>query len=77
MNNPLNEFISDETYDLIKPFLDEKAIRDYIIRQKYKRLRSEGMRACDTIEKLLVDYPYLQFDTVRKIVSTHTLKNVP
>lgn len=76
MTNPLNEFISDEIYDLIKPFLDETQIRNHIIRQKYRVLRKEGMKSFDAIDKLLIEYPYLQFDTIRKIVCTHPSKKV-
>jgi len=70
INNPLSELISDEIYNLLssRGFIDEKSVRDYIIRKKFKNLRSSKVSASDSIEILRQEYPYLQFDTIRKIV---------
>jgi hypothetical protein len=67
--NPLSELIDDETYNNLKKYklLDEKAIRDYKIRQMYKDMRRE-MSAGEAIDKIQEMFPYLQFDTIRKIV---------
>ena len=67
--NPLGELIDDETFETLKKFklLDEKAIRDYKIRQMYKDMRRE-MSAGEAIDKIQELFPYLQFDTIRKIV---------
>jgi len=65
--NPLSEFITDETFELVEPFLDKIAIRDYAIRKKYKKLRFEGVRVGDAIDIIRDDYPYLQWETIRKI----------
>jgi len=54
-DNPLSELI------------DDKAIRDYKIRQMYKDMRRE-MSAGEAIDKIQELFPYLQFDTIRKIV---------
>lgn len=69
-SNPLAEFISDETYHLLnsKGLINEKSLRDYQIRKKFKLLREENISASDAIDSLRNDYPYLQFDTIRKIV---------
>ncbi len=69
-NNPLSELISDETFNLLssKGLINEKSLRDYQIRKKFKNLRSKNVNASDAIDTLRRDYPYLQFDTVRKIV---------
>ena len=68
-DNPLRELIDDETYNNLKKYklLDEKAIRDYKIRQMYKDMRRE-MSAGEAIDKIQEMFPYLQFDTIRKIV---------
>lgn len=68
--NPLSEFISDDIYKLLssRGLIDKKSVRDYIIRKKFKSLRSQKLSACDAIEALRNEYPYLQFDTIRKIV---------
>jgi hypothetical protein len=69
-SNPLAELISDDIYSLLitRGLIDEKSVRDYIIRKKFKDLRSRKISASDAIETLRVEYPYLQFDTIRKIV---------
>ena len=69
-NNPLSELISDETFNLLnsKGLLNEKSLRDYQIRKKFKDLRSKNTNASDAIDALRKEYSYLQFDTVRKIV---------
>jgi hypothetical protein len=68
--NPLAELISDDIYSLLtnKGLIDEKSVRDFIIRKKFKDLRSKKISASDAIETLREEYPYLQFDTIRKIV---------
>jgi len=68
-DNPLQDLIDDEVYfELNKHNLfSEKAIRDYKIRRMLRNMRKE-MSAGDAIDKIREMYPYLQFDTVRKIV---------
>jgi hypothetical protein len=68
--NPLAELISDDIYDLLisRGLIDEKSVRDFIIRKKFKNMRSKKVSASDAIESLRNEYPYLQFDTIRKIV---------
>jgi len=74
-DNPLSELIDDETYNNLRKYklLDEKAIRDYKIRQMYKDMRRE-MSAGEAIDKIQEMFPYLQFDTIRKIVYQVTKK---
>jgi len=68
--NPLAELISDDVYSLLtsRGLIDEKSVRDYIIRRKFKTLRAKKISASEAIEALREEYPYLQFDTIRKIV---------
>lgn len=70
IGNPLSELVSDEVYDLLasRGLIDEKSVRDYIIRKKFKNLRAKKVSASNAIESLREEYPYLQFDTIRKIV---------
>ncbi len=69
-NNPLSEFISDETFTTLtsKGLINEKSLRDYQIRKKFKDLRQNNVSASESIEYLREEHPYLQFDTIRKIV---------
>ena len=68
-DNPLSELINDDVFNTLKKYklLDEKAIRDYKIRQMYKDMRRE-LSAGEAIDKIQELFPYLQFDTIRKIV---------
>ncbi len=70
IDNPLNDLVSDEIYELLSAhgLIDEKSVRDYQIRRKFKQLRSSHISAGDAIDVIREDYPYLQFDTIRKIV---------
>jgi len=70
LSNPLSDLISDEIYDLLnsRGLVNDRAVRDYIIRKKFKTLRSQKYRTGDAIDSLREEYPYLQFDTIRKIV---------
>jgi len=70
LNNPIADLISDEIYDLLlsQGLINDRAVRDYIIRKKFKALRAQKLRTGDAIDSIREEYPYLQFDTIRKIV---------
>ncbi len=69
-SNPISELINDDVYTLLtsRGLIDEKSARDYLIRKKFKDLRAKKISASNAIEVLREEYPYLQFDTIRKIV---------
>lgn len=68
--NPLSELITDDVFELLDNhnLFNEKGVRDFQIRKKFRRMREDEVPACDAIETLRDEYPYLQFDTIRKIV---------
>jgi len=70
LSNPISDLISDELFELLQTrgLINERAVRDYIIRKKFKSLRAQKLRTGDAIDSLREEYPYLQFDTIRKIV---------
>jgi hypothetical protein len=63
IENPLSDLISDDIYELLDShgLIDEKAVRDYQIRKKFKQLRASKISAGDAIDTIREDYPYLQF----------------
>ena len=67
--NPLRDILDDDTYAYLErnKLFSEKALRDYRIRLLFRDMRNQ-MSAGDAIDKIREMYPYLQFDTVRKIV---------
>ena len=69
-NNPIPELVNDEIYDLLQSrgLINEKSVRDYIIKKRFKNMRAAKVRASEAIDSLREEYPYLQFDTIRKIV---------
>ena len=69
-SNPLSDLINDDIYELLnsRHLINEKSVRDYQIRKKFKELRLEKVSASEAIDSLRAEYPYLQFDTIRKIV---------
>lgn len=70
MSNPIRQIVSDELYSTLSELnlLNKKVLRDFQIKRRYLELRDGGMRSADSIESILEEYPYLQFDTVRKII---------
>ena len=76
--NPLAELIDDETYALLQKHgvLYEKAIRDHQIRKAYRQIKP-GMSSSSAIEKIRESYPYLQFDTIRKIIYARANRSFP
>jgi len=70
INNPLSELISDEIYEILdsRGLINKKSVRDYMIRKRFDILRENELSAGDAIEKIQEDYPYLQFDSIRKII---------
>jgi len=68
--NPLSDLISDDLYSLLQTrgLINEKSVRDYTIRKKFQELKTQNIPASEAIERVRNDYPYLQFDTIRKIV---------
>ncbi|MBK7106540.1 MAG: hypothetical protein IPH62_14780 [Ignavibacteriae bacterium] len=68
--NPIPELVNDDIYGLLQSrgLIDEKSVRDYLIKKRFKDMRDLKVRASEAIDSLREEYPYLQFDTIRKIV---------
>lgn len=68
--NPIPDLINDDVYGLLnsRGLINEKSVRDYLIKKKFRDMREAKMRASEAIDVLREEYPYLQFDTIRKIV---------
>lgn len=70
MSNPIRQILPDDLFRVLLELnlINRKVLRDFEIKRKYKLLRRDGMKSSDAIDTLLDHYPYLQFDTVRKII---------
>lgn len=75
--NPLADLISNEIYEALmsRGLINETSVRDREIRRKFKEMRASRMSAGDAIDALRDEYPYLQFDTLRKIVYNSPKRN--
>lgn len=69
-SNPLQGLVPENVYAILEQhnLLNEKGVRDYQIRQQFQAMRRENVPAYEAIEELREQHPYLQFDTIRKIV---------
>lgn len=69
--NPVADLIPDEVFQLLRThdLISEMGIRNYAIRQRYHVLREEqSLNTAQAMKKIQDEYPYLQLDTIRKIV---------
>ena len=68
--NPLSDLIPDNTFKVLenKGLLNKKSLRDHVIRKKFLELKQNDVTMIEAIETIRKEYPYLQFDTIRKIV---------
>ena len=70
--NPVPDLISDELYQVLRThdLINEKGIRDYLIRRVFRELKERmELGTHEAIERIHHQYyPYLQIDTIRKIV---------
>ncbi len=69
-SNPLSALINDNIYELLnsRGLINEKSVRDYIIKSNFREMRKKNISATNAIDLIRDEYPYLQFDTIRKIV---------
>ena len=69
-HNPLSDIISDDVYNVLNSngLLNEVSIRDRIMRLKFRTLRDNKVSTTAAIELLQEEYPYLQYETIKKIV---------
>lgn len=70
LDNPLSDLINDNTYSILynRGLINEKSVRDYQIKRRFREMRNEKVSATNAIDQLRELHPYLQFDTIRKIV---------
>jgi hypothetical protein len=70
-HNPVPDLIPDEFYEILRAhdLISEKGIRDHIIRKAFKAMREQQeLKSCEALARLQAIYPYLQIDTIRKII---------
>lgn len=76
VENPLNPYIPDALFSFLvkNNLLREKGVRDFIIRNYFRSLKQKHSTQ-EALEILQDEYPYLQYETIRKIIyQKHKLK---
>ena len=71
VQNPLGDLLNDDLYEMMltNDLINEKGLRDFLIRRAYQKMRDEfNLSRGEAIEYLQASYPYLQVDSIRKIV---------
>ena len=78
VQNPLKSHIPDSIFEFLvkNNLLNEKGVRDFKIRQKFSSLKQQHTTQ-SAIEILQSDYPYLQYETIRKIIYQKVQLNSP
>jgi len=78
VQNPLKTHISDSVFQFLvkNNLLNEKGVRDFKIRNKFNSLKQQYSTQ-NAIEILQTDYPYLQYETIRKIIYQKVQLNSP
>lgn len=69
MQNPLKKHLTDDAFQFLieNNLLREKGLRDFHIRKQFNNLKKNHPTYL-VIEKIQDDYPYLQYETIRKII---------
>ncbi len=69
MQNPLKKHLTDDTFQFLieNNLLREKGIRDFHIRSQFNKLKRSHPTYL-IIEMIQDEYPYLQYETIRKII---------
>ncbi len=69
--NPLRAYLDDELFNRLwkEGFLNERAIRDHYIREKFSTLKRD-LKPKAIIHQLQEEFSYLSTETIRKIVYT-------
>lgn len=78
VQNPLQSHIPDSIFEFLvkNNLLNEKGVRDFKIRNKFSSLKQKHTTQ-NAIEILQTDYPYLQYETIRKIIYQKVQLNSP
>lgn len=78
VQNPLKSYIPDSVFEFLvkNNLLNEKGVRDFKIRKKFSDLKQRHSTQ-KSIELLRNDYPYLQYETIRKIIYQKVRLNSP
>ncbi|MBN2424185.1 MAG: hypothetical protein JXR46_01470 [Calditrichaceae bacterium] len=69
VQNPLSSHLSDSIFEFLirNNLLKEKGVRDFKIRQRFYKLKEQHSTQ-KAVEILQEEYPYLQYETIRKII---------
>ncbi len=78
VKNPLKSHIPDSIFEFLvkNNLIKEKGVRDFQIKERFRALRKQ-YPTNKAIEILQQEYPYLQYETIRKIIYQKVKLNSP
>jgi len=78
VKNPLKPHIPDSIFQFLieHNLLREKGVRDFHIRTRFRELKKNHSTQ-QALEILQEEYPYLQYETIRKIIYQKTEPRSP
>lgn len=78
VKNPLKSHIPDSIFEFLvkNNLIKEKGVRDFQIKERFRVLRKQ-YPTNKAIEILQQEYPYLQYETIRKIIYQKVKLNSP
>jgi len=78
VTNPLKSHIPDSIFEFLvtNNLLKEKGVRDFIIRKRFLSLKQDRSTR-NALEIIQGEYPYLQYETIRKIIYHKVKLNSP
>ena len=78
VKNPLKSHIPDSIFEFLvkNNLIKEKGVRDFQIKERFRTLRKQ-YPTNKAIEILQQEYPYLQYETIRKIIYQKVKLNSP
>lgn len=65
MKNLIPELLSDSDFEKVAKFINNKALRNYLMKQNFKQKRNQGLSYCEAIKEIKSDFPELNPSWIR------------
>lgn len=74
LENPVPHLLNDFVFKKLQELgiINTLGVRNLLIKKMFQEYRSNKMSAGEAIEKIQEKYPYIQFESVRKIIYDKT-----
>ncbi len=74
--NPLRSLMKDNVFEQLSELnlIDANGLRNFVIREKYRKLRSQEFKSKEAMDIIHLEYKNLAYNTIRKIIFRKVLK---